>query len=134
MPGPVKIVDSWPVIAWLLSHAAAPRFERLLQEADAARIQLIMSWVNVGEVYYIIARRHGAANADAFLKRLVALPIRTVLPDEQDIIAAARIKASHPMSYADTFAAALALREDAPVITGDPEFRTLPGLKIDWVG
>ena len=37
------------------------------------------------------------------------------------VLDAARIKADHPMVYADAFAAALANAQDAVVGTGDPE-------------
>ena len=38
------------------------------------------------------------------------------------------------MSYADCFAAALAQRESAAVVTGDPDFRQVEQLvAIDWL-
>ena len=43
------------------------------------------------------------------------------LPDDERIIDAARIKAEHPMAYADAFAAATAMAHDATLWTGDPE-------------
>jgi predicted nucleic acid-binding protein len=121
MPGSTKAVDSWAMIAWLLDQAAAPRVEAIMQEADAGNLQLLMSWINVGEVYYIASKRYGREKAERFLERLPSLPIRIVLPDETDIIAAARLKGSRRLGYADAFAVALALREGATVITGDPD-------------
>jgi predicted nucleic acid-binding protein len=123
------------MIAWLLDQEAAPRVEAIMQKADAGSLQLLMSWINVGEVYYIAAKRYGREKAERFLERLPSLPIRVVLPDETDIIAAARLKGSRRLAYADAFAAALALREGATVITGDPELAALKDLlKIDWIG
>jgi ribonuclease VapC len=47
---------------------------------------------------------------------------------------AAKIKSRYPLSYADAFAVATALRENASVITGDPEFKRVEGLvAIDWL-
>lgn len=43
------------------------------------------------------------------------------LPDERLVIDAARIRADHPLAYADAFAAALAVAGDATLWTGDPE-------------
>jgi predicted nucleic acid-binding protein len=123
------------MIAWLLDQEAAPRVDAIMQKADAGNMQLLMSWINVGEVYYIAAKRYGREKAEKFLERLPSLPIRVVLPDETDIIAAARLKGSRRLAYADAFAAALALREGATVITGDPELAALKDLlKIDWIG
>ncbi len=39
-----------------------------------------------------------------------------------DVLAAARLKARFPISYADAFAAATALRAGAQLVTGDDEF------------
>jgi predicted nucleic acid-binding protein len=135
MPGSSKVIDSWAMIAWLLDQAAASQVQTCLQQAEAGELRLLMSWINAGEVYYIAARRHGKARADAFLGRLASLPIRLVLPEESDIIAAARLKSAHRLAYADAFAAALAMREGAAVITGDPEIRALKDLvTVDWIG
>ena len=43
------------------------------------------------------------------------------LPDAGLVVDAARIKADHPMAYADAFAAALTVAFDATLWTGDPE-------------
>jgi predicted nucleic acid-binding protein len=135
MPGSTKVVDSSAMIAWLLDQQAAPKVQAIFEEADGGKVQLLMSWINVGEVYYIAAKRYGRDEAEKFLRRLPSLPIRVVLPDETDIIAAARLKSSHRLAYADAFAAALALRERATVITGDPELAALKDLlKVDWIG
>lgn len=47
---------------------------------------------------------------------------------------AARITADFPMAYADAFAMTTAIREDATVVTGDPEFRAVAHLvDILWI-
>jgi ribonuclease VapC len=129
-----KVVDAWAMIAWLLDQAAAPTVESFIQEADAGNLQLLMSWMNIGEVYYIISKRHGRARGREFLNRLPALPIRLVLPVEDDILAAAEVKAAHPVSFSDAFAIALAQAEKASVITGDGEIRKCAVVPVDWVG
>lgn len=83
-----------------------------------------MSWINAGEVYYLETRRRGRESARAAIEAL-----RPVLhleePDEATIIAAASLKARHPISYADCFAVATAMRHRAPLLTGDPELVAL---------
>jgi ribonuclease VapC len=90
-----------------------------------------MSCINAGEVYYMLSRKHDAIAAEDFLVRLPSLPIRLVLPAEDDIVAAARLKPTRRLSYADAFAVALAQKEGVPVITGDLEIRQLaePGVR-----
>lgn len=51
------------------------------------------------------------------------------------VLDAAHIKAHHPISYADAFAVALAVRESAIVLTGDPEFEAVKTLvEVEWLG
>lgn len=40
-------------------------------------------------------------------------------------LAAAHVKAEHPLAHADAFAAALTSHTEATLVTGDPEFRLL---------
>jgi predicted nucleic acid-binding protein len=129
-----KVVDAWAMIAWLLDQTAAPAVESLIQQADAGELHLLMSWMNVGEVYYIIFKRHGRERAEEFLNRLPSLPIRLVLPDEDGILAAAAVKAAHPVSFSDAFAIALAQAEKASVITGDDEIRQCAVVPVEWIG
>jgi len=64
----------------------------------------------------------------------LSLPIRSCSVDFNLIKEAAKIKSRHPLSYADAFAVATALREDADIITGDPEFKGVEGLvSIEWL-
>jgi hypothetical protein len=44
-----------------------------------------------------------------------------VLPGVDGIMAAARIKAAHPVAFGDAFAIALAQAENASIITGNHE-------------
>lgn len=78
-----KVVDAWALLAWLRDEQpAASHVRDCLQQAEEATIQLSMSWVNVGEVYYMLVRKHDSKTAADFLTRLPSLPIRLVLPDE----------------------------------------------------
>src|SRR5260370_25216438 len=126
-----KVADSWAIMPCLLNQTAAPTVESFIQ--DAGNLQLFMSWINVAEVYYIAAKRHGAKRAEEFLNRLPSLPIRVVLPDEEGIMAAARIKAAHPVAFADAFAIALAQAEQASIIPGDDEHRHCGVVPVDWI-
>lgn len=131
-----KVVDAWALLAWLRDEQpAADHVGDCLQQAEEGTIQLSMSWINAGEVYYMLARKHDPKAAEDFLTRLPSLPIRLVAPEEDDVIAAAKLKSAHRLSYADAFAAALAMKENAAVITGDPEIRDLGGVvTVEWIG
>ncbi len=50
------------------------------------------------------------------------------------MLAAAHLKARFPIALADAFAAALAQELEAPLLTGDPEFKALEEtLTIYWL-
>ncbi len=130
-----KVIDAWAMLAWVRDEPPAPRVLAALQQAEIGEIHLLMSWINAGGVYYILARKHDVKTAQEFLKRLPSLPLRLVLPEERDVLAAARLKAARRISYAGGFAAALAQRESASLMTGDPELGQMTDvLTIDWIG
>lgn len=109
-------LDSWAVLAWLDGDEPAAGS---VEEAFAAG-RPWMSWLNVGEVAHQLERRHGAEEAALVTHRLrAAVALDDVTPDR--VLAAARIKAAHPIAFADCFAAATAAARDATLFTGDPE-------------
>jgi len=84
-----------------------------------------MSAVNWGEVFYIEWRRYGEAKArqaEAYLDRL---PVVVVAADRDRATRAAALKQKHNLGYADSFAAELAIDQEASLITADPEFSKL---------
>lgn len=110
------VLDSWAVLRYLEDTGpAAGRVARLL-----AQERPLMSWINLGEVFYVLRRLHGEAAASDAVRDL-RLAVEAQMPDERQVIDAARIKAERPMSYPDAFAAALAVANDAVLWTGDPE-------------
>jgi len=48
------------------------------------------------------------------------------------------LKARYAISYADGFAAATAMLQGAPLVTGDPELRVMAAkekaLRLEWIG
>jgi ribonuclease VapC len=133
----ILVLDSWIVLAWLKDQQpGADRMAQLWDQAEAGQAQLLMSVVNVGEVFYLIAKARGEEAAHAVLKNLQSRPIE-ILPSPKPLVFhAATLKARHPVSYADAFAAATAIRRGAPLVTGDPEMKLLAaeGLRLEWVG
>ena len=109
------VLDSWAVLRFL--ENAQPASELVAALLDEQRP--LMSWINLGEVHYVVRRAHGEDAAKETVRDLRdVLDVR--LPDERIVLDAARIKADHPMAFADAFAAALAIAERATLWTGDP--------------
>jgi len=110
------VLDSWAVLRYL--ENAEPAATLVADLLDDERP--LMSWINLGEVHYILRRSHGEDDASETVRDLRDV-IEVRLPDERLVLDAARVKADHPMAYADAFGAALAMLEEATLWTGDPE-------------
>ena len=108
--------------------------KEVLFDAQASGGLLLINEINVGETYYILSRR-SMESAEYFLDIILAgLPLKIVPNDFDHVIAAARIKARHPLCFADCFAVATAVSEGAAIMTGDPEFKEVEHLtKIEWL-
>jgi PIN domain nuclease of toxin-antitoxin system len=108
-------LDSWAVLAWLDGEEPAfSRVERSLADRP------VVSWVNLVEVYYRVARDQGQGAADETLGDLRAA-LAPDLPGTARMIEAARLKARAPIALGDCFAVATAAAHDLPLLTGDPE-------------
>ena len=108
-------LDSWAVLRWLEGEEpAATRVDRALTGRP------VMSWINLGEVAYVVERLAGAEQSSRVVREL-RRRLRLDLPSPQRVLAAAQLKASHPLAYADAFAIATAIALDATLLTGDPE-------------
>jgi predicted nucleic acid-binding protein len=131
-----KVLDSWALIAFFEDEPAADEVEKLLQQATDEKHKLLMSVVNWGEVYYNTMRAVSQEAAEQTAQEIAALPIDIIGVSEDLALAkqAAMFKATHKMSYADCFAAALAKLKNAELITGDPEFKAVEkAIRINWL-
>lgn len=128
------VLDTWAVIAYLEDEPSGEQVEDLIATAHEEQIPIYMSVVNVGEVWYTMAREISEDEANASVKSLRDLRIQFENADWEITQEAARFKSQHKMSYADAFAAALTKTKKADLITGDNEFKPLDGeIKIAWI-
>ena len=130
-----RLLDSFALLVYLNKEKGFQKVREILSMAQAAGQEVLMNEINVGEVYYILARKQGREEAEFFLDTILAsLPITPVANTFEDIIDAARIKAEYPISFADCFAAALSKKRNAMLVTGEPEFKKIENLvAIDWL-
>ena len=131
-----KVLDSWALIAFFEDEPAAEQVEKLLAQASAEKHKLLLSVVNWGEIYYNTMREVSQEAAEQKAREIATLPIDIVGVGDDLTLArqAAIYKATHEMSYADCFAAALAKLRNAELVTGDPEFKEVEKeIKINWL-
>jgi predicted nucleic acid-binding protein len=129
-----NVLDSFALLAFLNRERGFEKVRSLLRGAAAARDPVFMNEINIGEVYYVTARYRSSERADEVLRRLETLPIQPVGNSLTEVVEAARLKARLPVSCADAFAVATAVRMDAVLVTGDRDLRQVEHLvEIDWL-
>jgi predicted nucleic acid-binding protein len=129
-----KVLDSYALMAFFEDEPGADFVRGLIQKAVESDTHLLMSVVNLGEVWYSIARTNSPEIADQYVHEIKGLGIEIVDADWQLTHQAARFKVNGKISYADCYAAALAKSRKAELVTGDKEFKPLDGeIKIAWL-
>jgi len=130
------VFDAWAILAWLSGEPGGEYVQRFFEETKKGKMRIFMSFINMGEVFYILAKRAGFKEALEVKGLLLKSPVKFILPSERQIWKAAEIKARYPVSYADAFAIALSLIKEAPLVTGDPEIKRLENkesLSLIWI-
>jgi len=131
---PVFVLDSYAILAYLQGEQAGTRVREVLELADSGGCRVKFPVINLGEVAYIVERRHGLARTQEILILLTHEPIEFVDADRAAVLAAAHIKANYPLSYADAFVVAAAQAYAGTIVTGDAEFHAVEGLvRVEWL-
>ena len=131
---PTKVLDSYALMVFFEDESGADIVRDLILKAEEGKIILMMSVVNLGEVWYSIARTNSLEIADQYIGEVRGMAIEIVDADWQLTRQAALYKKQGKISYADCFAAALASLKKTELVTGDKEFKPLDGeIKISWV-
>lgn len=129
-----KVLDSYALMAFFEDEPGADFVRGLIQKAVESNTALLMSIVNLGEIWYSIARTTSEETADQYIHEIKGMGIEIVDADWVLTRQAAAFKCNGNISYADCFAAALAKLKKAELVTGDREFKMLEGeIKIAWI-
>ena len=130
----ILVLDSWAIMAYLEDEPAAEKIADLIADARDRGVPLLMSVVNIGEVWYSTARRHSERDADHVIHELRSIGVEFIEVDWPTTQIAASYKALGGISYADCFAAALAKHHKATLLTGDNEFKQIEkDIEIIWL-
>ena len=129
-----RVFDSWALMAFLEDEPSAEKVEELIAKAQDAEAPLLITTVNLGEIWHSLARSRSESDADTAVAHLVRLGFEVIDADWELARQAAAFKARFKLAYADCFAAALAKLKRSEVVTGDREFKQLEDeVKIYWV-
>jgi predicted nucleic acid-binding protein len=131
------VLDSFALIGYLEDEGFASRIEELLKQARRGKSRIYLHAIHLGEVYYITLRERGQDLADLAYNRIKSFPLTYIdTIDEALLRTAAKLKANYPISYADAFAASLAIIHNSFLLTGDPEFKKIEkkeNISIEWL-
>lgn len=131
----IRVLDTWPILEWMNGRQPATgTVQTLFDQSAAGGAQLFMSAINAGEVFYVLRKLHSERLAESWRNSSGTLPVTIDVPTLNEIWDAALLKGRHPISYADAFAAALAQKHRCALVTGDPDFRAVAHLELDWIG
>jgi ribonuclease VapC len=128
------VLDAFALLALFKDEPGADTVRSLLKRAGEGQVRILMCVINLGEVVYRTGREYGQERSQGASALAQALAIEFVDVDRPLALSAAGLKGVHRMSYADCFAAALAQRESAAIVTGDPDFQQVKGIiPIEWL-
>lgn len=77
------------------------------------------------ELYYLVWRNQGKGAAHRAFLELKMLPIKKIDPTDMILFHAGEVKATYPLSVADSWIAATAIDQKAMLVHKDPEFEPL---------
>ena len=118
------VLDSNAMIRYMNQSADWRQVKALFDGVRTGDVRLYMSVVNWGEVTYISAKYSSVSRAVADLKSL-GVALETVDVDEDAAEEAATLKFNYRLGYGDSYAAALAMRMNATLVTADANFAKL---------
>jgi len=121
----VFVLDTSAWIAFNEAETGASEVEAILAGAWLGQVEVHASFVTLTELEYIRTQERDAQQAAELLAFAKAQPVRWHHSDEALCSAAAKLKAAHRLSFADSFVAATAMRLDAVLVHKDPEFDAL---------
>jgi len=129
-----KILDAYALMAFLQDEPGADTVRNLILKAEEGSAKLAMSVINLGEVWYAIARATSSETADRYVQEIQGVAIEIVDADWTVTRQAAAYKANGNISYADCFVAAVAKIRKGEIVTGDKEFKLFENeIKISWL-
>ncbi len=119
------LLDTSALLALHFNEEGADRVEAILRSAEKEQALVFISFVSRMEMLYVIWKDHGRQKAIESIHYLDQLPINIIESNEEILFKAAEVKATIPLSFADSWVAATAIQENACLVHKDPEFDSL---------
>jgi predicted nucleic acid-binding protein len=124
------VLDTSAVLAVLNDEEGIETVLDLLEAAHSGGTLVYMPFMALMELEYLNLRRHGQEETERVLNLVEAWPVEIEHSTEEWRHEAARVKATSPVSVADAWICSLARLLDAELVHRDPEYDTVPDLKV----
>lgn len=134
-PRPPRYVFDGSALAVYLSGADGhDPVSLIIEAARAKRTAAYLTMFGLAEMLVREEWEGGAASAESAWARIERLPLKLVDIDRILAVAAAHVKAEYQLASADPFAAVLAERQQAVLLTNNVEYRKIENLvTIEWL-
>jgi len=131
---PLRIYDSFAILKLFQKEKNYHKVARLLEQDLRRKEAPLLQIINFGEIIYRTKKDFGEEAKLRAIRNVISLGLRIIPASDSLVYAAAELKGSYAISYADAFLLATALREKATIVTGDPEFKKVQSLSpIEWI-
>ena len=118
------VLDANALVRLFRNAPGADAVENLVTQSKSGRAHLSISTVNLTEVLYVLARFLGQEDALLCIDKARRV-VEPVSVDEKIAIDTAILRVRYKLGLADCFAAELAMRTGATLVTADHEFAKL---------
>lgn len=112
------LLDASILIAYLCDEKEAEGVSKLIKKSA-------LPFIALSEIYYIIWKKKGEAEADKIYGLIKSWGLPILLPDERIILIAGRLKAVFKLGMADSYIAALSLDKNLILVTKDRDYEVL---------
>jgi len=125
----VYVLDSSAVLRYVDREAGSDRVIAIFKACVLGRDRVRISAVQWGEIAGSVRKKFGAKNQNRILDSLIPLDLEIVPASGERAARAAELRVDHGISYADAFAAELAMENPNRVlVTADYGFKAVDDL------
>lgn len=129
-----RIYDSFALLKLFQKEPGHLKVVKLLEDDRKSENSPLIQIINFGEIIYITKKDFGEPAKLRVIRSVLQMGFRIISAADDLVYQAAELKGAYPISYADAFLLATAIRENAVIVTGDPEFKNVESLcQIEWV-
>lgn len=123
------VLDTSAIVAFRDDEEGSDFIQDILKKSHRGHVTLYVSFMTFMELYYCVFRSEGKGAALRAYMELQLLPVTKIESDEELLLIAGEIKATHQLSLGDSWIAAAAFLKKACLVHKDPEFESITSIE-----